>query len=167
MTNDQICLPTGFLRSVKGNMPISIVQTDKQLLVLFEADARLREIPILPPEKAKHSDHLAATWEGEAVGHWEGDTLVVDTIGFNDKTPFWPAIFHTTELHTVQRIRLINGGKQLEMKTTIEDRGAYSRPWDVMLVFDLRPGEKLRENRCAENNQDLPDTGQSPAWGPW
>jgi hypothetical protein len=168
ITNDQICLVSGFLRAVKGNFPFSIVQTDKQLLLLLEEDGRLLEVPIRSPEKAKHSKHPTPTWEGEPIGHWEGDTLVVDTVGFNEKTPFFPAVFHTTELHTIQRIRLINDGKQLEMRTTIEDPGAYIRPWDIMLVFDRHPGQKLREYRCAENNRDLPETGPSPGvWGPY
>jgi hypothetical protein len=168
ITNDQACLVSGWLRSAKGNFPLSIVHTDKELVFLMEEDGRLREVPIRSPEKAKHANPLTPTWEGDPVGHWEGDTLVVDSIGFNEKTPFFPAIFHTTELHTIQRIRMINDGKQLEMRTTIEDPGAYSRPWDVMMVFDRHPGEKLHEYRCAENNVDLPDTGAfSNVWGPY
>ena len=167
LTNDQVCLVSGFLRAAKGNFPLSIVQTDNQLLFLLEEDGRLLEVPIRSPEKAKHSKHPPPTWEGEPIGHWEGDTLVVDTIGFNEKTPFFPAVFHTTELHTIQRIRLINDGKQLEIRATIDDPGAYSKPWEILLVFDRHPGEKLREYRCAENNRDLPDTQSPGVWGPY
>jgi hypothetical protein len=167
LTNDQICLVSGFLREAKGNFPMAIVQTDDQLIFLLEEDGRLVEVPILPPEKAKHSKNPPPTWEGEPIGHWEGDTLVVDTIGFNEKTPFFPAVFHTPELHTIERIRLLNDGKQLEIRATIDDPGAYSRPWDIMLVFDRHPGEKLRDYRCAENNRDLPNTAAPGVWGPY
>jgi hypothetical protein len=167
ITNDQLCLMSGFLRAVKGNFPVTIVHTDKELLFLPEEDGRLLQVPIRPLEKAKHAKPLTPTWEGDPVGHWEGETLVVDTIGFNDKTPFYPAVFHTDELHTIQRIRLINDGKQLEIRATLEDPGAYARPWEILLVFDRRP-VKLREYRCAENNRDVPETALPPAgWGPY
>jgi hypothetical protein len=89
---------------------------------------------------------------------------VIDTIGFNEKTPFILAEYHTPAMHTVMRIRLINDGKELEILTAIDDPGAYIHPWENKLVFSrLKPDYKLRDYRCIENNRDLPTVG---VWGP-
>ncbi len=158
--NNQRCLVAGTIRAFKGNFPWSMVQTDKQLVLLFEEDARINQIPF----RAEHKKHLIPSWYGDPIAHWEGDTAVVDTIGFNEKTPFISAVYHTSDLHTVMRIRLINGGKNLEVRTLIEDPGAFTHPWETMLVFDrMPPAYKLRDYRCIENNEDLPTDG---VWGP-
>jgi len=157
--NNQRCLVAGFVRAVKGNFPFRVVQTDQQVIFLFEEDGRVNQVPL----RAAHKN-LQPTWYGDPIARWDGDTLVVDTVGFNGKTPFIQAIHHTADLHTVQRIRLINEGKQLEIRVTIDDPGAFSRPWDTLLVFNRAPaGYKLRDYRCAENNRDLATTGM---WGP-
>jgi hypothetical protein len=158
--NEQRCLVAGTMRALKGNFPWTMVQTDKQLILLFEEDARVNQIPF----RAEHKKHLQPTWYGDPIARWEGDTVVVDTIGFNEKTPFVWAVYHTPALHTITRIRLINDGKNLEMRVTIDDPGAFSKPWDTLLVFDRRPPTyKLRDYRCIENNRDLPTVG---LWGP-
>jgi hypothetical protein len=158
--NNQRCLVEGTMRAWKGNFPWEMVQTDRELVVLFEEDGRVNQIPF----RSEHKRRLTPTWYGDPIARWDGDTVVVDTIGFNEKTQFIPAIWHTTDLHTVMRIRLINGGKNLEVRTTIDDPGAFIHPWETLLVFDRTPPTyKLRDYRCIENNQDLPKTG---AWGP-
>jgi len=158
--NNQRCLVEGTQRAFKGNFPWAMVQTDKQLVLLFEEDGRVNQIPF----RDQHKTHLTPTWYGDPIARWDGDTAVVDTVGFNEKTPFNQAIYHTSDLHTIMRIRLINGGKNLEIRTTIDDPGAFTHPWDTLLVFDrLPPAYKLRDYRCIENNRDLPATGM---WGP-
>ena len=94
------------------------------------------------------------TWWGHSIGRWEGDTLVVDTVGYNDK--FWfdsRGTPHTEQLHTIERWTRINYGT-LTDDFTLDDPGAFSRP--VQLKFSARalpPGEELMEFICAENNQ--------------
>lgn len=158
--NNQRCLVAGDLRAMKGNFPWSITVTDKHVLILFEEDARVSLIPF----KSAHAKAPKPSWYGDRIARWDGDTLVIDTVGYNQKTPFPVAIQHTTDLHTVQRIRLINGGAQLESRVLIDDPGAFTRPWETVVRFNRQPSTyKLRDYRCAEDNRDLPTIG---LWGP-
>jgi len=73
------------------------------------------------------------SWFGESVGRYEGDTLVVDTVGMNDKTYIDSyRTPHTEKLHVVERFRMIEGGKTLEVKVHVEDPGAFTTPWDAI-----------------------------------
>jgi hypothetical protein len=90
---------------------------------------------------------------GESVGHYEGDTLVVDTIGLNDKT--WTDRFatpHTEKLHVVERYRLIDGAKTLEVFFTVEDPGAFTTIWSAITRYPRVNVERIEEEACAENN---------------
>ncbi len=101
-----------------------------------------------------HPDDLIPTWWGHSIGWWEGDTLVIDTTGYNDK--FWfdaRGTPHTEKLHTIERWTRINYGT-LVNEFTLDDSGAFSRP--VQLKFTarlLRPDLDLMEYICNENNQ--------------
>jgi hypothetical protein len=104
-----------------------------------------------------HSANLKPTWYGESVGHYEGDTLVIDTIGLSDKmvldvyrTP------HTDKLHVVERWRIIDGGKMMEATFTVEDPDAFYEPWSGMRRY-RRAEREDAEMICAENNQHLFD----------
>jgi hypothetical protein len=104
----------------------------------------------------KHPEEPDPTWYGHSIGRWEGDTLVVDTVGFNDKTWFdnrgHP---HSDKLHLIERYtRTALGAMKVEM--TIDDPGAYSKSFTVSGTARLMPGEDLLEYVCNENNQDLP-----------
>jgi hypothetical protein len=102
-----------------------------------------------------HPDDLEPTWYGHSVGHWEGDTLVIETVGFNDK--FWfdfQGHPHTTQLRTVERYTRTSMGK-LENVTTVYDPGAYAKPFTIKFTATLRPGWELMEYICNENNQDV------------
>ncbi|OFW06202.1 MAG: hypothetical protein A3I61_18725 [Acidobacteria bacterium RIFCSPLOWO2_02_FULL_68_18] len=101
-----------------------------------------------------HPSDPVPTWFGHSIGSWEGDTLVIDTVGYNDK--FWfdaRGTPHTEQLHTVERWTRVNYGT-LVNELTLDDPGAFSRP--VQLKFSARalpPGYELMEFICAENNQ--------------
>jgi hypothetical protein len=98
----------------------------------------------------------AATWMGHAVGHWEGDTLVVDRAGFNDTS--WvdnSGRPHTEKLHVVERFRRVDRG-HLAVEMTFEDPGAYAKPFTIKGVYDAAPDEEIQEFICNENNADLP-----------
>ena len=102
----------------------------------------------------KHPDDLFPTWWGHSIGHWEGDTLVIDTVGYNDK--FWfdsRGTPHTEQLHTIERYSRPNYGTLIN-DFTLEDPGAYSKP--VHLKFTarrVRQDVELMEFVCTENNQ--------------
>jgi hypothetical protein len=135
--------------------PIIFIQTPKEVLMTWGQDFQLRRVYL----NQKHSANPKPSWYGESVGHYEnGDTLVVDTIGLNDKTfvdnyrtP------HTTELHVVERFQIVDGGKALEVNVRVEDPGAFTMPWNAVQRYrrDQRAGEvPLHEMVCAENNED-------------
>ena len=146
------CLPAGIPRTVMlGLFPQQIVQTPKQVVMLYEYMNVFRSIPL----NEKHPDDLIPSYLGHSVGRWEGDTLVVDTIGFNDKT--WLAgagTFHTEALHTVERFTRVDKD-QINYEITMEDSNVFTKPWKLTSTLMLREGTRLQEMVCAENNIDL------------
>ena len=150
------CLPTGVPRVAP--YPWRIVQTPAykkatHLYFLFEGNIHsYRQIFM---DGRKHPEDLDPTWYGHSIGRWEGDTLVIDTVGFNDK--FWFDFRghpHTEKLHTIERWTRKDYGT-LENRVTIDDPGAYARPFTLTFTAGLRPGEDLMEYICNENNQDV------------
>jgi hypothetical protein len=143
--------------------PIFIIQTPKEVLMTWGQDFQLRRIFLNQP----HSKNPKPSWYGESVGHYEsGDTLVVDTIGMNDRTYVdnyrTP---HTTQLHVVERFRIVDNGNGLEVTARVEDPGAFTMPWTAVQRYkkDQRPSEApLHEMVCAENNYDHFNQGLVP-----
>jgi hypothetical protein len=122
----------------------------------------------------KHSDNVKPSWYGESIGHYEGDTLVVDTIGIDDRTTVDGfATPHTKQLHVIERFHLIEDGNVLEANVHVEDPGAFTMPWDAIQRFRQyeaavrrvpverltqlasEPEGPLREHICAENPSAL------------
>jgi len=96
------------------------------------------------------------TWMGYSIGHWEGDTFIVETIGQNGKT--WldmRGLPGTESLHVIERFTRPNIGR-ININVTIDDPKAYTKPWDVQLAWQLVPDTDLIESICEENNKDLP-----------
>jgi hypothetical protein len=143
--------------------PIFFIQTPKEVLMIWGQDFQLRRVAL----NQKHSPNPKPSWYGESVGHYEnGDTLVVDTIGLNDKTYIdnyrTP---HTDQLHVVERFQLVDGGNALDVAVHVEDPGAFTTPWNAVQRYrrDQREGEvPLHEMVCAENNQDHFNQGLEP-----
>jgi hypothetical protein len=100
-----------------------------------------------------HSARVTPSWFGESVGRYEGDTLVVDTIGMNDRTYIDEyRTPHTDRLHVIERFHLIEGGRTLEVNLHVEDPGAFTTPWDATQRYRrVEPGPMVEAN-CAENN---------------
>ena len=145
------CLPTGVPR--QAPYPWSIVQTPSKIYFLFEGNIHTYRQIFL--NKPKHSDDPDPTWYGESIGKWEGDTLVIDSVGFNDK--FWFDFAghpHTEKLYVVERFRRPNLGN-LEYEVTIDDPGAYTKPFTMYGHSLLQTGVELMEYICNENNQDV------------
>jgi hypothetical protein len=153
---EALCLPTGVPRVAP--YPWRIVQTPAygkatHLFFLFEGNIHsYRQIFM---DGREHPDDLEATWYGHSVGHWEGDTLVIETVGFNEL--FWFDFAghpHTKQLRTVERYTRTKLG-ELDSVTTIYDAGAYAKPFTIKHTATLRPGWELMEYICNENNQDV------------
>jgi hypothetical protein len=145
------CLPSGVPRIAP--YPWRIVQTPTHIFFLFEANIHsYRQIFM---DGRKHPDDPDPTWYGHSIGRFEGNTLVVDTVGFNDK--FWfdfKGHPHTERLHIVERYT--RKDRTLVNQITIDDPGAYSRPFTVTFTAELAPaGDELMEYICQENNQDV------------
>ena len=148
-TREARCWPTGVPAMLLNPGRLYFVQTPKEVWIIQEADHRVRHVLL----DQQHSASPKPTWYGESVGHYEGgDTLVVDTIGMNDKsfvdsyrTP------HTSQLHVVERFRLIDGGKVLEVNFTVDDPDAFNMPWSASKRWK-RVQAPLAEESCAENN---------------
>ena len=133
--------------------PHFIVQTPTQVIMLEEQGQQVRRIRLNVP----HSENPKPSWYGESVGRYEGDTLVIDTIGLNAKTVV--DIYrtpHTEQLHVVERWRKIDGGKTMVVVFTVEDPGAFYKPWTAKRRYRLAGQEPL-EKICAENNTNLFD----------
>ena len=108
------------------------VQTPKEVVMILSSKQEIRHVYLTD----KHSVNLKQSWYGESIGHYEGDTLVVDTIAINDST--WVDGFgtpHTEQLHVVERFHLIEDGKVLEANVRVEDPGAFTRPWNGIQRF--------------------------------
>jgi hypothetical protein len=153
---EALCLPTGVPRIAP--YPWRVVQSPAygkatHLFFLFEGNIHsFRQIFM---DGREHPDDLEPTWYGHSVGRWEGDTLVIETVGFNDL--FWFDFTghpHTTQLKTVERYTRTKMG-ELEVVTTVDDPGAYAKPFTVKYRHTLRPGWELMEYICNENNQDV------------
>jgi hypothetical protein len=146
-----LCLPPGLPRAnIVGLFPIQIVHTPQQVVILYEYMNVFRVIPI----NAKHPDDLVPTYMGDSVARWEGDTLVVDVVGFNDKT--WltgTGTFHSDKLHVTERYTRIDKD-QINYEVTIEDPDVLTNPWTIKSTMMLREGTRLQEYVCVENNLD-------------
>jgi hypothetical protein len=145
------CLPTGVPRLAP--FPWSIVQTPKYVYFVFEGNIHTYRQVFM--DGRKHSPDPNPTWFGESIGKYEGDTLVIDTIGFNDK--FWFDFAghpHTEKLHTIERYRRPDLG-HLEWETTIDDPGAYTKPFTLYGHAPLQTNTDLIEYICQENNTSV------------
>jgi hypothetical protein len=133
-----------------GLFPQKIVQTPKEIVVLYEYMNTFRMIPL----NAKHPDGLLPSYMGDSVGHWEGDTLVVDVIGFNDRT--WLAgtgTFHSEALHVTERYTRVDRDR-IDYEVTMDDPKVFTKPWTLRSTLMLRDGTRVQEYVCAENNLD-------------
>jgi len=130
-----------------------IVQTPTHLIMIDENDVPGHRQVFL--DGRPHPKDPNPTWMGHSVGKWEGDTLVIDTVGFNDKT--WITMEtspHTDEMHLIERWRRPDLG-HLEVEITIDDPRAYAKAWTIKRVSDLAPNEDVMEFICTENNRDV------------
>jgi hypothetical protein len=137
--------------------PVYFVQSPKEVLMIWQADHQVRHVYL----GVKHSGQVKPSWYGESVGHYEGDTLVVDTIGLDTKTAvdnFQTP--HSRQLRVTERFHMINNGTVLEANVRVEDPGAFTTPWSAIQRYRrLEPGR-------AENNEPFNPVSSSGAAGP-
>ena len=147
-TNLTKCLPTGVPRIYIQPFPMQIAQIPGTVLMLYEYDHTVRRIYT---DGRKHPDDVTLTYMGHSIGNWDGDTLVVDTVGFNDIT--WLDRIghpHSDQLHVVERLQRLDHDN-LQIDITMEDPKALVTPWKVQVLYQLKPDWEILEQNCADN----------------
>jgi len=137
--------------------PVYFIQTPKVVLMIWQADHQVRHVYLTD----KHSLEVKPSSYGESIGHYEGATLVVDTIGVDTRT--YVDSFqtpHTEKLHVVERFHMIDGGKTLEVNVHVEDPGAFTMPWNAIQRY------RRVEPRVAENSEPVNAVSSASAAGP-
>jgi hypothetical protein len=134
--------------------PVYFIQSPREVLMVYAGDQQVRHIHL----GVQHSANPGVSWYGESVGRYDGDTLVVDTVGLNTKTfvdnyrtP------HSEKLHVVERYHLINGGNTLEVNISVEDPDAFNMSWQASQRYRRVQQGPLDEQVCAENNAQVFD----------
>jgi hypothetical protein len=141
------CVPPGTPRVLWAPFPVQIVQTARKVFWLHEYQHLIRHVYLNEP--LPKPDDIDPSFMGQSVGRWEGDTLVIETIGFNDKTVLdRDGMPHSPEMRVTERVRLIDGGKRLEDRVTIDDPKTFTAPWTARVVFARKPGVDLKEYHC-------------------
>jgi hypothetical protein len=146
------CLMSGVPRITTRPLPFQIVQMPGQVIILYEAHHAFR---IIPTDGRPHPDDGEPSYLGDSVGRWEGNSLVVDVTGFNDKT--WLAgvgTIHSEKLRVTERYTR-DSYDTIRYDVTMDDPDVFTKPWHAQETFRLRPNERLREYECIENNEDL------------
>jgi len=145
---DLRCLPPGLPRINLMPRPLEIVQTPERILFIYEGGAHVwRQVWI---DGRSHPKDPNPDWLGDSIGHWEKNTLVVDSVGFNDRTWLDDAGHpHTVQLHVIERYTRANPTK-MNYEVTIDDPGAYTQPWKASSILELRPGQRLEEDICLD-----------------
>jgi hypothetical protein len=145
------CKPSGVPMVNSVPLPYKIIQMPELIVILYEENAVFRQIFLNGRRPVKDPD---PRWMGYSTGKWEGDTLVVDTTGFNDQS--WLDAGghpHSENLHVIERFRRTNTG-HLEIQVTVDDPKAYTKTITYTQKATLQAGEELLEYFCSENEKD-------------
>lgn len=148
------CLPSGVPRTNNADLT-RFVQTKDMLIILVEgAPPGFRQVFMNPATKHPDPNEWIPSWMGHSIGRWDGDTLVIDTVGFHDRGWIDGAGRPQTEqLHVIERFHRIDLGT-MELQVTIDDPGAYEKPWGFRRELKLAaPGDELHEYVCNENEK--------------
>jgi hypothetical protein len=145
------CVPPGFPRIMGTPYPLEFIVQPDRVTILFEAFGQTRRIYT---DGRKHSADPDPTYNGESIGHWEGDTLVVDTIAMRADTVFdVTGAPHSDAMHVVEHIRR-KSKTLMEDVILVEDPKALTKPWTVTRTFDLEPDWQISEYVCEENQRN-------------
>jgi hypothetical protein len=153
------CLPPGIpiLDAAGAGYPLKIIQEPELVVILYEAMGTFRQVFLDGRASPRNPN---PTWLGYSVGRWDGDTLVIDTTGFNGK--MWLDLSghpSTDALHITERFQRRDFG-HLDLQLTIDDPKAYTKPWTVRESWQIFPGTELLEYVCNENEKDLKHLGK-------
>jgi hypothetical protein len=145
------CMPFGLTRSVNSPDPLQIMQNPKYIGFLWEQNSWFHLARI----NGTHPKNLTPTWFGDTIAKWDGDTLVVDTIGFNGRTRLDTIGHpHSAQMHVTEKYTRTDLG-HIAYEITIDDPVTYTKPWKNIRTFTLRPDWEIMEYSCEENNKDF------------
>lgn len=147
LTSD--CMPLAGPQAFGVPYQFQMVESAHHVAILYGYPGTFR---IIPTDGSLHPADPDPTWMGDSIGHWEGDTLVVDTVGFNDKTEI-SGYRHTEALHMIERFRR-SDYNTLQYEATLEDPNVFVRPWTVTRSFALRPDMSKVDEFVCEHNPD-------------
>ena len=153
------CLPDGVPRLLNAPQPIYIFQKPKQVTVMYQANHQARLVYLDEPVPTG-DDAPDPTYNGTSVGHWQGNTLVVETVGFNDKT--WldnSGLPHSNELSVTERYELASP-ERLRVTITLTDPKTFTAPWQMQLNYKRQPGARMKEDPCAEKLWNPPSASK-------
>jgi hypothetical protein len=153
------CKPTGVPMLSSVPLPYKVVQTPSLVMVLYEENLDFRQIFL---DGRKPVDDALPRWMGYSTGRWDGDELVVETVGFHDR--HWlDGLGHpnTDQLHLIERWRRRDAG-HLEIETTVDDPGAYTKPITYTITATIMPDDDLLEYFCTENEKDIQHYQETP-----
>jgi hypothetical protein len=142
------CSPPGLPYIYLQLFPMQIVQTPSEVMELFEYDHTVRHIFL---DRTQHPADVTPTYYGDSIGHWEGDTLVVDTVGLNGK--MWlDRVGHpdSDQMHIGERIHRVDD-KTLQVDLTFDDPKSYPKPWTATMRFRLQTTWRIMEDVCEDN----------------
>jgi hypothetical protein len=152
--------PSGVPTILRYNRPVLIIQSAEKVVIIQEQNNQVRRVLL----NQQHSSRPKPSWYGESVGYYEnGDTLVIDTIGLNDRT--YLDLFrtpHSLSLHVIERWRLAADGREIDVKVRVEDPGALKAPYELTKHYNRVEGP-WPEVIFAENPYDLLQQGLEPA----
>jgi hypothetical protein len=148
-TNDPVyrCLPPGVPRIYFHPFPLQIAQLPGQVVLMFEYDHTVRHVFT---DGRKHPEDAEPTWLGHSIGRWEGETLIVDTVGFKDMT--WLDRLgrpHSDQLHVIEKFKR-SAADNLQIEVTIDDPKAYTQPFAVSFNMRLQPKWDIAEMYCID-----------------
>ncbi len=157
-----MCLPSGVPRAYATAYPIQILSVPEATTILFEENRQVHVARHLPEHH--DSEFWDPSYMGDSIAKWEGDTLVIDSRNFNDEVYLDDSIVpHSDKLKVIQRLRRIDGGKQLEVVTTVTDPEVFSKPWSTRFVYDRRDDIEVKTDWiCGEPHRDVSKVQRLP-----
>ena len=149
-----VCVPDGVPRILGNPYPFQLIQTPGQVTFVYELNHVIRAIPLDKPQLSAKQLEVAPYYSGHAVAHWDDETLVIDTAGFNEKT-FLDATGapHSDAMTTVERVRKVND--TLQDVVTITDPELFTAAWSARFAYDPHPEVRLEDYVCGEKHRDI------------
>ena len=152
------CLPAGVPRMMFAPFPLEILETRGQVTIIQESMSQTRRVFT---DGRGHPADLEPTWNGHSIGRWDGDTLVVDTVGVRDDTVLDSRnVPHSDALHVVERFRR-TAPDTLEYEYTLDDPKAYARPYSGKKTYRYRPDWEVQDWICENNRERVNGAGET------